>query len=64
MKFLKGFLAIIDGKKRGVGGLLYVLFDALEGMGLIEPGTSVQVKALALTILGVGVGHAVKKRMN
>ena len=63
MKFLKGFLAIIDGKKRGLGGSLYVFFDVLELTGLIEPGASNQMKALAGTLFWAGVGHAVQKRM-
>jgi len=62
MKYLKIVSALIDGKKRAVGGLAYVLIDVLLALEQIDTGTSVQLKILAGGLFGAGVTHALVKR--
>ena len=61
LKLLKPALSLLEGKKRGLGGLAFVLVDILAGLGYIDEGTAVQLKGVAGSLLTVGVVDALRR---
>ncbi len=51
----------LNGKKSYLGIVAWGLAGLLESMGIIENAVADQIKAVAVTVGGVGIAHKVAK---
>ena len=61
MKQLKLFLALIDGKKRAIGGIFSVFIDLFVILGKLDAGIGNKLKMASAGLFGIGIGHALNK---
>jgi len=61
MKFLNLAGALLNGKKRAIGGAGFILVDLLIQSGKLDPAIGNQIKILFGLVFGAGVSHALVK---